>query len=198
MDELHADNETLLTWWQQSLHNDTASYGYIHAALFSGLYNYAAKILNDDALADDAVQDLFIKIWNKRSTIGLLQKVKPFFYTVLRRQIFNQLRDLKLRNFKISFITQPDIEFSQEEILIKKEDDAGFKEKILSLLNALPRRQKEVIYLHYFDNMSLKQISIVMDINHQSVMNLKLRAIQKMRNLKILSIFLILCSLLKS
>jgi RNA polymerase sigma-70 factor (ECF subfamily) len=197
MDELQPDNETLLTWWQQSLNNDTASFGYIHAALFNGLYNYAAKILNDDDLADDAVQDLFIKIWFKRSSIGPVLKVKPFFYTVLRRQVFNQLRDLKLRNLKISLIKQPDIEFSQEEILIKNEHEAGLKGKILSLLNALPRRQREVIYLHYFENLSLKQISLVMDINHQSVMNLKQRAIQKMRSAKMLSIILLLCTLLK-
>jgi hypothetical protein len=38
MDELQPDNETLLTWWQQSLDNDTASFGCINAALFNGLY----------------------------------------------------------------------------------------------------------------------------------------------------------------
>jgi RNA polymerase sigma-70 factor (ECF subfamily) len=192
MDELQSDNETLLTWWQQSLNNDTASFGCIHAALFNGLYNYAAKILNDEDLADDAVQELFIKIWFKRSSIGQVQKVKPFFYTVLRRQVFNQLRDLKLRNLKISLISQPDIEFSQEEILIKREHESGLKDKILALLNSLPRRQREVIYLHYFENMSLKQISIVMEINHQSVMNLKQRAIQKMRSANMLSIFILM------
>jgi RNA polymerase sigma-70 factor (ECF subfamily) len=195
MDELQPDNETLLTWWQQSLDNDTASFGCIHAALFNGLYNYAAKILNDEDLADDAIQELFIKIWFKRSSIGPVQKVKPFFYTVLRRQVFNQLRDLKLRNLKISLIMQPDIEFSHEEILIKKEQDAGLKDKILELLNTLPKRQREVIYLYYFENMSLSQISAVMAINNQSVMNLKQSALQKMRTANILSLFLLLCSL---
>jgi RNA polymerase sigma-70 factor (ECF subfamily) len=195
MDELQHDNETLRTWWLKSMDNDTTSFGHIHAALFNGLYNYAAKLLNDDELANDAIQDLFIKIWNKRNSIGEIQKVKPFFYTSLRRQIFNQLRDLKLRNLKISLITQPDIEFTQEEILIKNETDAGLKEKILLLLNTLPKRQREVIYLHYFENMSLSQVSTVMEINHQSVMNLKQRALQKMRSANILSVFLLLVSL---
>jgi RNA polymerase sigma-70 factor (ECF subfamily) len=195
MNELQPDNEILRTWWQQSMDNDTVSFGYIHTALFAGLYNYAAKLLNDDELANDAIQDLFIRIWNKRTSIGEIQKIKSFFYTSLRRQVFNQLRDLKLRNLKISLITQPDIEFTQEEILIKNEIDAGLKEKILHLLNTLPKRQREVIYLHYFENMSLSQVAVIMDINHQSVMNLKQRALQSMRSANILSVFLLLCSL---
>ena len=193
MDEKQPDNEKLQTWWQQSLNNDTAAFGSIHGELFNGLYNYAAKLLNDEALADDAIQDLFIKIWNRRPSIGNLQKVKPFFYTALRRQILNQLRDLKLKQLKISLVTQPDIEFSQEEIVIKKEEDAGRKDKILALLNSLPQRQREVIYLYYFENMGLAQIAEVMDINHQSVMNLKQRALQKMRSENLLSLFFLLC-----
>ena len=187
------DNEQLRMWWQQSLDNDTAAYGCIHATLFNGLYNYAAKLLNDEALADDALQDLFIKIWNRRSSIGNLEKVKPFFYTALRRHSLNQLRDLKLRQLKIRMVNQPDIEFSQEEILIKKEADAGLKNKIIELLNALPERQREVIYLHYFENMGLTQIAEVMNINQQSAMNLKQRALQKMRSANLLTLFLSLC-----
>ncbi|MBL0356242.1 MAG: RNA polymerase sigma factor [Chitinophagaceae bacterium] len=197
MDEKQPDNEKLQTWWQQSLDNDTAAFGSIHAALFDGLYGYAAKLLNSGELADDTIQDLFIKIWNKRSSIGTIQKIKPFFYTSLRRQVLNQLRDLKLKNLKISLVTQPDIEFSQEEILIKNEDAAGLKEKITALLNTLPARQREVIYLHYFEDLSLTQIAVIMSINHQSAMNLKQRALQKMRTENLLSIFLLLCSLYK-
>ncbi len=198
MDEMQPENEQLRIWWQQSLKNDTASFGHIHASLFQGLYCYAAKLLNDEELADDAIQDLFIKVWNKRSSIGDLQKVKAYFYTALRRQVLNQLRDLKLRHLKINMSVQPDIEFSHEEILIKREEDAGLKEKILELLNSLPKRQREVIYLHYFENMGLTQITEVMDINYQSVLNLKQRAIQQMRSNNILSLFILCCSMYHS
>lgn len=188
------DNEKLKGWWQQCLTNDTAAFAHIHAALFEGLYNYALKLLNDDALAEDAVQELFIKIWNRRSSINQVEKVKPFFFTSLRRQILNQLRDIKSRQVKISAAPEPDIEFSQEEIIIKKEDDAGLKEKILQIINTLPERQREVIYLHFFEGMPLTQVAEVMAINYQSVQNLKQRALEKMRSARLLSIFILLCS----
>jgi RNA polymerase sigma factor (sigma-70 family) len=194
MSGIQPDNESLKKWWQQCLGNNTAALAQIHAALFEGLYNYACKLLNNEALADDAIQDLFIKIWNKRAAIGPIEKVKPFFFTSLRRQILNQLRGIKLKLIKADGIEQPDIEFSQEEIIIKKEDDTGLKEKILQILNTLPERQREVIYLHFFENMPLAQVAEVMAINYQSVQNLKQRALQNMRSGNLFSLFTLLYS----
>lgn len=186
------DNEKLKEWWQQCIAGDTAAFGYIHEALFEGLFNYARKLLNDDALADDAIQELFIKIWNKRSSIGAIGKIKPFFFTALRRQMLNQIRDRRSKQLKLTTADEADIEFSQEEILIKKEDDSGLKEKILQVLNTLPERQREVIYLHFFEDMPLAQVAEVMAINYQSVQNLKQRALQNMRSGNLFSLFLLL------
>ncbi len=198
MEKVHSDNEQLQQWWQRVLNNDTAALGNIHTALFGGLYSYAAKLLNNETLADDAIQDLFIKIWNKRYSIGDIKTVKPYFYTALRRQVLNQLRNLKLRELKIGGLAGPDIEFSQEEIFIKKEAEAGLKEKIAKLLNALPERQREIIYLHYFENMTLSQIAEIMHINAQSAMNLKQRALQKMRSANLLSLVLLLSAIYRA
>ncbi|MFT3682820.1 MAG: sigma-70 family RNA polymerase sigma factor [Ferruginibacter sp.] len=195
MGGIQSDNDMLQQWWQQCLNNDTGAFAAIHEALFEGLYNYAAKLLDDEDLADDAIQDLFIKIWNKRFSIGSLRKVKPFFYTTLRRQVLNQLRDSKVRHIKISMTAEPAIEFSQEEIFIQKEADAGLKEKIISLLNSLPERQRELIYLHYFENLTITQIAEIMNINQQSAMNIKQRALQKMRSVNLLHLFLLLCTI---
>ncbi|HMO61366.1 MAG TPA: sigma-70 family RNA polymerase sigma factor [Ferruginibacter sp.] len=194
MDQAFADNEQLKNYWQLCLNGDTVAFGYIHAALFEGLYSYAVKILKDDTGADDAVQELFIKIWNKRSSIGRLEKVKPFFFTTLRRQLLNQLRDNKPKRLLPTEMAGPDIEFSQEEIIIKKEYDEGLKEKILHVLHALPERQREVIYLHYFEDMPLAQVADIMAVNYQSVQNLKQRALHNMRSANLFTLFLLLCT----
>lgn len=192
MNELQPDSEQLKIWWVDAMQQDTLAFGRIHKSLYAGLFNYALKLLGDEALANDVIQDLFIKIWNKRHSIGELQKVKAYFFTALRRQVLNQLRDLKLRQLKISTLASPDIDFSQEEILIQREQDNALKSRILLLLNSLPSRQKEVIYLSFFEDMSNAQIAEVLDINYQSVMNLKQRALQKMRTLALLLLLTIL------
>src|ERR1700743_1862876 len=146
---LHTDQ--LQGWWLLALEGDTHAFQSIHGELFRGLYDYALKLLQDGDLAGDAVQELFVKIWVKRNTIGPLQKVKPYFFTALRRQILNQLRNLRLRELRVGGLPRPDIDFSPEEIVVRKEDYATLQGKIAALLNELPKRQKEVIYLHYFE-----------------------------------------------
>jgi RNA polymerase sigma-70 factor (ECF subfamily) len=188
-------NEDFQLWWQQCLSGDTQSLGQIHASLFDGLYSYARKLLNDDAQASDAIQELFIRVWQKRSTIGPINRVKPYFFTLLRRQLLNQLRDKRRQLIAIPLLPQPDIEFSQEEIHIREDHEQDMKQRILQVLNTLPRKQREIIYLHFFEDMSLTQISEVMNIRYQSVQNLKQRAIQNLRSSDLLPVLLVLLAL---
>ena len=185
---LHTDQ--LYDWWLRALEGDTHAFRLIHGELFGGLYDYALKLLQDSELADDAVQELFVKIWVKRSVIGTLRKVKPYFFTALRRQILNQLRNLQLRELRIGALPRPDIDFSPEEIVVQNEEYLSLQTRIAALLNELPKRQKEVIYLHYFEEMDYAQIAEVMGIHYQSVLNLTQKALQKLRQANLLSVLL--------
>ncbi len=185
---LHTDQ--LYDWWLQALEGDTHAFRSIHGELFGGLYVYALKLLQDNELADDAVQELFVKIWVKRGEIGTLRKVKPYFFTALRRQILNQLRNLQVRELRIGALPRPDIDFSPEEIVVRNEEYLSLQTKIAALLNELPKRQKEVIYLHYFEEMDYAQIAEVMGIHYQSVLNLTQKALQKLRQANLLSVLL--------
>lgn len=188
--ESRSENDLLRQWWTETLAGDTEAFKYIHKTLFDGLYYYASKLLNDNGLADDAVQELFIKIWTKKASIGVIEKIKPYFFTTLRRQILNQLRSLKLRELKIRMSVEPDICFSVEEIIVEKETEAFLHTKLTKLLNELPARQKEAIYLRYYENMEYRQIAEIMNVNYQSVLNLIQKALNKLRSEQLLSIFL--------
>ena len=181
-----ANTERLSAWWQLACEGDTQAFEKIHRELFTALYYYALKLLEDNELADDAVQDLFIKIWVKRAEIGELQKVKAYFFTALRRQVLNQLRNLRLRQLNISRLLQPEIEFSPEEIVVHQEEANSLHARLLQLLNELPPRQREAIYLHYFENMDYQQVAAIMGVNYQSVLNLVQKAMQKLRSANLL------------
>ncbi|HXB94502.1 MAG TPA: sigma-70 family RNA polymerase sigma factor [Puia sp.] len=181
--------------WEKSLEGDEAAFRDIHRVLFKGLYNYALKILQEGELAGDAVQDLFVKVWVRRVQIGAIKKVKPYFFTALRRQVLNQLRNLHQRELQISGLPRPDIEFSPEEIVVRNEEYEHLQHKIAVLLNELPRRQKEVIYLRFFEEMDNAQIAEVMGIHYQSVLNLTQKALQKLRSADLLAVLVSLVAL---
>lgn len=194
------DNNPLYTdqlerLWSLTLKGDTDAFRDIHRELFKGLYNYALKLLQDGEQANDAVQDLFVKIWVRRESIGVVQKVKPYFFTALRRQVLNQLRNLQIRELHIGGLPRPDIDFSPEEIVVRNEEYENLHNKITALLNELPRRQKEVIYLRYFEEMDYSQIAGVMGIHYQSVLNLTQKALQKLRSADLLPMLFYLAAL---
>lgn len=190
MDDSPLNIDQLSLWWEQARKGDHPAFGCIHRALFNGLYYYATKLLQDEELSRDAVQELFVRIWTKRETIGSLAKVKPYFFTALRRQILNQLRGLRLRELKIRRVPDPDIGFSPEEILVKNQEYHSLQARISEVLNALPKRQKEVIYLHYFEDMDYTQIADIMGIRYQSVLNLTQKALNMLRSADLLPVLL--------
>jgi RNA polymerase sigma factor (sigma-70 family) len=198
MDDSQLNIDQLSVWWHQAIEGDSHAFGCLHRELFDGLYNYSLKLLGDSGLAGDAVQELFVKLWTKKGSIGRLRKVKPYFFTTLRRQILNQLRNMHVRERIIGRIGDPDIDFSPEEIVVRTEDYLSLQKKISLLLNGLPKRQKEVIYLHYFEGMDYTQIAAVMGINYQSVLNLTQKALQRLRSAELLVLLLSLSCLYRS
>lgn len=193
------DNIELREHWQAFLLGDEQAFAELHKMLFAMLYNYALKMqFGDESLSDDSVQELFIKLWTKRAKLPEVKSVKAYMMTSLRRQILNNIRNRQLQQLKVRVSRQPDIEFSQDEIVMKKEEDSSLHNKVLELLNTLPKRQKEVIYLHYFAGMDHNQIAAVMGINYQSVSNFKQKALEKMRSAGLLELFLAISFLYKS
>jgi len=206
MSEISHITLRLSIWWQEAIEGDKKAFSNIHKELFNGLYYYAVKLLGDSNLANDTLQELFIKLWVKRKSIGELKNVKAYFFTSLRRQLLNELRNIRSHSNKISSSSENDfseiniaddfdIEFSPEEIIIKNQESETLHEKLMDLLNELPRRQKEVIYLHYFEEMSYDQIANIMGINYQSVLNHVQKALQKLREQNLLILFLSASSL---
>ncbi|UYQ92411.1 sigma-70 family RNA polymerase sigma factor [Chitinophaga horti] len=181
MSEIRSTDDNLRIWWEAVLGGDTLAYSHVHELLHPVLYRYAFAMLNDEALANDVVQELFIKIWFKKERIGMLQNVRAFWLTALRRQTLNQLRSL--RRLQILPPSEPDIEFSTEDIIITAEQQQDLKAKIARYLNELPKRQKEIIYLYYYEELSYDEIAGVMDINYQSVLNLMQKALKQLREL---------------
>jgi RNA polymerase sigma factor (sigma-70 family) len=178
-----SETNALAEHWLAFIRGDEKGFAQVYKMLFDVLYNYALKMQDgDEDLSDECVQELFIKLWTKREKLPEVKSVKPYMITALRRHILNTIRKLQLQEMKVRVLHQPDMAFSQDDVVMKKEEAHSLNYKVLHLLNKLPKRQKEVIYLHYFAGIDNNQIADVMCINYQSVSNLKQKALEKMRS----------------
>jgi RNA polymerase sigma factor (sigma-70 family) len=166
------DNDYTAECWTAFTKGDEKAFVVLHDLFFHSLYEYALRMLQDPDLAYDAIQELFLKLWEKRSALPDVQFVKAYLMRCLRYAILNKLRSLKLYELKIAArYHTPYIDFSPEEIRIKKESASFNASQLTQMINTLPARQKEIIYLRFYEGLSYQDISRILNINYQSLVN---------------------------
>ena len=167
--------------WNALKMGDMDAFSVLFKTYYPQLHSYGLKITNNDiALTEDCLQDFFIYIYEHRDNLADLQTLKPYLYTSFRRAIFNALKKAS-KSITHEDVRHGEISFSKEDFMVQQEISFLKKESVSKLLNELPYRQKEVLFLKYYSNLKVAEISEVMDINYQSVLNMMHKAIKKMR-----------------
>lgn len=151
---------------------------------FRHLFNYGSKFSDDDELVKDVIQELFLKLWDKRSNLSNDVNPKAYLTASLRRALHRKIQSgSRFTNYsEVNEIERFfDMEISVEEKLIEKEQTKNLAFLIAANLSALPARQKEVVYLKFFQDLSRDEISETMHITPQTVSNLLQLALKKLR-----------------
>ena len=148
------------------------------------LLSYGLTITGDRELIKDCLQELFLDIWNRKAQLPEVKVVKYYLIKSFRRILFRKLK----QNSKNTRLISEDAQFpvsehtlAHEELIIADENDIFRNKALINCVNALPSRQKEIIYLKYFQGFSYEEISEIMGIGNQASWNLLSRAIKKLR-----------------
>lgn len=143
------------------------------------LFQYGNKILSDPAVVEDAVQELFLEIWQK-PTAQPLHSVKAYLLQAVKFKLYKVFRNQKSR----PTTAMPDDDvfvLSQETLQITAEEHNARTEKIYAALAQLSPRQREVIYLKVIKGLSYEEVSQIMGVNYQVVRNLLCAALKAFR-----------------
>lgn len=144
------------------------------------LFSYGAKFSKDDDFVKDCIQDVFFELWNRREKIKQAANVKAYLFKALRLRIFReQSKWNNVEFFEDSQVFKDD--FNIEDYLIYEQTSKEIAVKLQEVLESLSHRQKEILYLHYFENVDHDGIARIMGLNRQSVYNLLYRAICSLR-----------------
>jgi RNA polymerase sigma-70 factor (family 1) len=72
---------------------DKTAFEKLFNAHYKGLYILATKYLKDESLAEDAVQEIFCKLWTGRTSINTELSIRNYLFTIAKHHILNVLRD---------------------------------------------------------------------------------------------------------
>jgi len=157
------------------------SFSRIHDTLYSPLYFYLFKIVKDEDIAQDILQDLFIKFWERKERFGPINNVKYYFFKSARSLAINYLKAYRPESLDPENHKQVDVVFSAEDLIVNIEVGREARQILAMALNTLPKRQKEMIFLRYFDEWNYDQIAEVTGLQYQSVVNHVHRGVSQLR-----------------
>ena len=176
---MHSD-ETL---WEGMLRGDQEMFlslynRYYHALLFVGL-----KEIRDAQLVKDTIQQVFLYLWEKRETIHQANNVKSYLITSFLRKLSADWKKTgKVSNLQVVYSQYAeDTAPTPEEGLIRKDEQQHQSRHMLEYINELPSRQKELLYLKYYEGLSYEEIVQQTGLTHRTVYNKIHEALKKLR-----------------
>jgi RNA polymerase sigma factor (sigma-70 family) len=185
--------------WKRFVNGDDACFGILFKQSYSSLYGYGLKICGDPGVVEDAIQNLFASVWERRDELSHITSPHVYLFVSLRRSV---LKAKKKKDQEKGITSEEQyeyqIEFGVEEIIMKKEAREEQKEKLHEALNQLSNQQKEVLYLHYYNGMSYGEIEEVLSISRQSVRNHMYRAMETLRTVLDLDVMKLVIALMLS
>ena len=169
--------------WQRFIAGEVDAFDKLMSSHFRALFHYGSKFSRDKEFVKDCIQDLFLILWERRENLSTDIAVKPYMMASLRRLMHRNISS-RSRIVEESVDGQEgifEIEFSVEQEYIQNESTAALTDKLKKLLDELPRRQKEVVYLKFFQELDRNQISEIMEVSPQTVSNLLQIAIKQLK-----------------
>ena len=172
------------TLWKDMISGNKKSFEDLYNQYFQALINYGFRITKNENLIEDAVQELFISIWNNRTNLSEVNEVKFYLFRSLKNKILRQLeKDIFDKSEDVDVYLDLLISISEEQKKIDSEQLNTNLDTLQRAIAHLPLRQQEVINLKYYHDFTLDEIAKLMNVNKQSVSNLLFRSYAILRKL---------------
>lgn len=173
--------EDVLLWDSLRKGNDIA-FSTLYKKYVQSLFNYGMHIHPNRDLIKDCIQELFIKFWEKRESLGSIEKVSFYLFRSFKNLLFHKIEiSSKKSPLTQDLIDQMAPELPVENFYINSE---MVDQRIIRLKKAvllLTDRQREVILLRFFQGFEAKEIAEIMNLSIPGVHNLLSLTIKSLR-----------------
>lgn len=143
------------------------------------VYSIAIKFGLDREDANEVVQDVFIKLWNHRSTLNENLSIKSYLFTITKNALINRQKKMVYEIAYKKYLEKQDLNtFSQTEDDVYYSDLEQLAE---TFINKLPTQQKEIFLLSKRENLPSQEIAEKLNLSLRTVENQVYRATKKIK-----------------
>jgi RNA polymerase sigma factor (sigma-70 family) len=174
------DDNTLLH--QLKAGNYTA-FTAIYNQYVKSLTRYGLKFNPDLSLIEDCLHDLFVWLWQNRDTLHINSSLKAYLFRALRNTLLRKTS----RDRRTTHIEDPEadyrfeLSFSPDAQVFQDEQQALLARQVQELVGQLTPRQKEIIYLRFYEELSFEEIAGQMGLSVKAAYKLMGRSMATLR-----------------
>jgi RNA polymerase sigma factor (sigma-70 family) len=157
-----------------------------HEALFSlmslhykELFRYGIKFTADRDLTKDLIGQFFLHVWDRRAQFAQVHNTEGYLLVSFRHFLLNYHRKISRQ---LELPESELVEFSYEEYLIAWQDREELRKTLLEAMQSLPERQRQLIQLRFYEQLSNDEIALRTGLSLRTVYNKLHEALKKLRS----------------
>lgn len=178
----HGPNDKYL--WQSIKEDNELAFSILYKRYTKLLYNYGMHSCRDRDLVMDCLQEIFTSLWDRRTKLSEVYAVNAYLFKSFRRLLMKKLTWRK--RFSLSLDDRQNTFFEiivpVENTMEQDEEDLMRAARLKRCMNTLTKRQREALFLKFYNNLSYSDIASIMDLQVDSVYNVVSKAIDSLRH----------------
>jgi RNA polymerase sigma-70 factor (ECF subfamily) len=156
-----------------------AAFEKVFKTYFRNLHAFAYTFMKDDVIAEEIVQNVFFRIWEKKEQLQIDDSLKAYLYRSVHNESLNHLKHLKIKNsFQLQYsgtMESSNQDASNQMIATELEND------IQKAISELPPQCRTIFQMSRFEQLKYQQIADQLNISIKTVENQMGKALKVLR-----------------
>ncbi|MGN6492372.1 MAG: RNA polymerase sigma-70 factor [Agriterribacter sp.] len=156
-----------------------SSFEAIFTSFYGGLHGYACTLIRNEAAAEGIVQQVFLKLWEKRSSLSIDISVKAYLYKSVYNHCLNYIKHRQIQSVHEKYIAKQPVslaEASESKVLGKE-----LREHIKAAIEDLPEQCGIIFKMSRFEDLKYQEIASKLGISIKTVEAQMGKALRLMR-----------------
>lgn len=146
---------------------------------YKALHAYANTMLRDEDMAEEIVQQMFLKFWEKRELLGVQSSIKAYLYKCVHNDTLNYLKHQKIKTKYQDYASYS--MNSENEPASHKVELTELETRLQEALNELPEHCRTIFQMSRFEELKYREIADQLNISIKTVENQMGKALKILR-----------------
>jgi RNA polymerase sigma-70 factor (ECF subfamily) len=156
---------------------DEQAFGNLFTAHFKPLRNYAFSFVQEQTLAEDIVQTVFLRLWDKIEVLNFADSIAAYLYRAVYNESLNTLKRNKVRRTYHSWLNRSTKDLAETG----HKDLHELERRLRAAINDLPQQCRTIFQLSRYEDLRYREIGLRLGISVKTVENQMGKALKLLR-----------------